>query len=95
MTLGENVARGILKLIGNEKAIHIMTNRTIKWDDVLAIYKRVFYDLNRCKIRIEYIDDPKLIYEAMGNKYQVFYDRLFDRRFGKVSEGFFEGTEIS
>ena len=30
MTLGENVARGILKLIGNEKTIHIMTNRTIK-----------------------------------------------------------------
>lgn len=51
--------------------------------------------MNRCKIRIEYIDDPKLIYEAMGNKYQVFYDRLFDRRFGKVSEGFFEGIEIS
>lgn len=85
MTLGEDVARGISKLIGNEKAMgeafHITTNRTIKWDDVLAIYKRVFYDMNGYKIRVEYIDDPKPIYEAMGNKYQVIYDRLFERRF--------------
>ena len=85
MTLGADVAMGILKLIGNEKAMgeafHITTDKAVKWDDVLAIYKRVFKDVAGKDIIIKYVDDPKPIYEAMGNKYQVIYDRLFDRRF--------------
>ncbi len=85
MTLGADVAMGISKLIGNKKAMgqafHITTDKEIKWDDVLAIYKSVFGDVTGKEIRIKYVDDPKPIYEAMGNKYQVIYDRLFDRRF--------------
>lgn len=85
MTLGADVAMGISKLIGNEKAMgeafHITTNKAIKWDDVLEIYKRVFKDVTGKEIKIKYADDPKPIYEAMDNKYQVIYDRLFDRRF--------------
>ncbi len=85
MTLGEDVARGIAALIDNEKAMgeafHITTDRAIKWDDVLTIYKQVFQDVMGKEIKIKYADDPKPIYEAMGNKYQVIYDRMFDRRF--------------
>ena len=85
MTLGADVAMGISKLIGNEKAMgeafHITTDRAIKWDDVLEIYKRVFKDVTGKEIKIKYVDDPKPIYDVMGNKYQVIYDRLFDRRF--------------
>ena len=85
MTLGADVAMGISKLIGIEKAkgeaFHIATDKAIKWDDVLAIYKRVFRDATGKDIKIEYADDPKPIYETMGNTYQVIYDRLFDRRF--------------
>ena len=85
MTLGADVAMGISRLIGNENAMgeafHITTDKAIKWDDVLAIYKRVFKDVTGKEIKIKYADDPKPIYEAMDNKYQVIYDRLFDRRF--------------
>ena len=27
-----------------------------------------------------YADDPKPVYEVMGNKYQVIYDRMFDNK---------------
>ena len=85
MTLGADVAMGISKLIGNKKAMgeafHIATDKAIKWNDVLAIYKKVFNEVTGKKLKIKYADDPKPIYEAMGNKYQVIYDRLFDRRF--------------
>ena len=104
MTLGADVAMGISKLIGSEKAMgeafHITTNKAIKWDNVLAIYKRVFKDMTGKDIKIKYTDDPKPIYEAMGNKYQVIYDRLFDRRFDNAKflraagECKFESPEI-
>ena len=85
MTLGEDVARGIAQLIGNGKAMgeafHITTDQAIKWDDVLALYRRVFKEVTGKELRIKYTDDPKPVYEAMGNKYQVIYDRMFDRRF--------------
>lgn len=85
MTLGEDVARGIAQLIGNGKALgeafHIATDQAIKWDDVLAVYRRVFKKVSGKEIKINYADDPKSVYEAMGNKYQVIYDRLFDRIF--------------
>lgn len=85
MTLGADVAMGISRLIGNDKAMgeafHITTDMAIKWDDVLAIYKRVFKDATGKDVKVKYADDPKPIYDIMGNKYQVIYDRLFDRRF--------------
>ena len=85
MTLGLNVALGISKLIGSEKAMgeafHIATDKAIRWDSVLAIYKSVFRDMTGKDLKIKYIENAKPVYEAMGNKYQVRYDRLFDRRF--------------
>ena len=85
LTFGGDVALGISMLIGNNSAMgeafHITTDKAIKWDDVLALYKRVFKDMTGKEIKIKYTDDPKPIYLAMGNKYQVIYDRLFDRKF--------------
>ena len=85
MTYGEDVAKGISKLIGNEKAMgeafHITTDRAIKWDDVLAIYKKVFKDATGRDMKVRYTDDPRPIYDVVGNRHQVIYDRLFDRKF--------------
>lgn len=85
MTLGEDVAWSIVRLIGNEKAMgeafHIVTTQANKWDNVLEVYKRVFKDAMGKELRIKYADDLKPIYEVMRNKYQVIYDRLFNRRF--------------
>ena len=85
MTLGRDVADGLSKLIGNENVkgqiFHITTDQAIKWDNVLAVYKRVFKETVGREIKVLYADDAKPVYETMGNKYQVVYDRLFDRRF--------------
>ena len=85
LTFGADVALGISKLIGNKKAMgeafHITTDRAIKWEDVLTIYRIVFKDVTGKEIKIKYADDPKPIYDIMGNKYQVICDRLYDRRF--------------
>ena len=104
MTLGKDVAWGISRLIGNENAMgqafHITTDKAIKWDDVLALYKRVFKDVTGKELKIRYADDPKPIYEAMGNKYHMIYDRMFDRRFDNskflqvAGEYHFESLEI-
>ena len=101
MTLGEDVAQGISKLIGNERALgqafHITTDKAIQWNNVLAIYQRVFRDVMDRDIKIQYTDDAKPIYEAMGNKYQVIYDRYFNRRFDNAkflkTTGNYEFTE--
>lgn len=85
MTLGRDVANGIAMLIGNENAVgeafHITTDKPIRWDSVLSIYKRVFKDVTGQEMKVRYTEDARPVYEAMGNKYQVIYDRLFDRRF--------------
>lgn len=90
MTLGKDVAAGIAGLIGNEKALgetfHITADRAVKWDNVLGIYKKVFQEKMGREIKVLYTDDPKPIYSIMGNKYQVIYDRVYDRTFnsGKI-----------
>lgn len=85
MTLGEDVAWGISRLIGNEKAMgctfHITSDVAIQWRDVLDIYKNVLKETMGKRIKIEYVDDAKPLYDVMGNKYQVIYDRFLDRRF--------------
>ena len=82
LTLGEDVARGISKLIGNEKAIgqifHITTDKAVKWGDVISLYKEVFRDVTGGDIRIKYVDDTR---EILGNNYQEIYDRHYNRRF--------------
>ena len=101
MTLGEDVAQGISGLIGNERALgqafHITTDQAIQWNNVLAIYQRVFRDVMDRDIKIQYTDDAKPIYEVMGNKYQVIYDRYFNRRFDNAkflqTVGNYEFTE--
>ena len=76
------------------------TDQEIKWNDVLAIYERTFEGAMGKEIKIRYVEDSKLIYEAMDNKYQVIYDRLFNRRFDNakflqaVGECEFEAPEI-
>ena len=45
------------------------------------MFLRFIKDVTGKEIKIKYADDPKPIYTALGNKYQVIYDRLFDRKF--------------
>jgi nucleoside-diphosphate-sugar epimerase len=84
MTYGMDVAKTITAVIGKKSALAEVFNVTaanaIKWSDVLAIYLDVLG---------EYLGErPRVVYQEMNDfmmwkraKYQIMYDRLFDRQF--------------
>ena len=83
LTYGFDVARGIAAIIGKKEAygqaFHITGNRSIKWQEVFDLYAKV---LKENGVNFEPILKEKthrLDYEA--SKYQVIYDRYFDRVF--------------
>ena len=83
LTYGFDVARGIAAIIGKEEAygqaFHITGNTSIKWQEVFDLYAKV---LKENGVKFDPILKEKthrLDYEA--SKYQVIYDRYFDRAF--------------
>lgn len=85
LTYGYDVAKIILKLIGNEKAlgksIHITTSETMLWMDVIKIYKKIIEKNTDRKFKIKFSEDLEGISWALNCRYQLKYDRLFDRKF--------------
>ena len=83
LTYGLDVARGIASLLGNKAAIgqafHITAPKPIKWSDVLNIYLDELEAIlgKRPKVMMQ----RKCFRLNGGGKWQVVYDRLFDRRF--------------
>lgn len=85
LTWGKNVAWGIAALVGNleayGKAFHITTSASIRWDEVLELYQRVFHEVTGKPMKIKFIDTSEKIEKMKYHQYQLRYDRLFDRRF--------------
>ncbi len=84
LTYGYDVAFLISKLIDNDKAIgetfHITNNESIKWKDVLDIYANILAQ-HGIDVKIQWIEDSHLIDRGLGNHYQIYYDRLYNRIF--------------
>lgn len=82
LTYGYDVARGIAALIGKEnacgEAFHITGNNTIKWQKVFEIYSET---LRKNEIDFEEMLKEKSFRLNGYGKYQVIYDRYFDRTF--------------
>lgn len=84
LTYGYDVAKAIVSLIGKERALreafHITTEQSIKWSEVLNIYIRELKSLGY---------NPKVIFQTnkeyntreSNKRYQIAYDRLYDRKF--------------
>ena len=84
LTYGSDVARAISTLIGQERvkseAFHITASEPILWSEVLKVYLDVLdRKMGRSPKVLMVEDSPNLRY-AFG-KYQVKYDRLFNRTF--------------
>lgn len=83
LTYGKDVAKGIASIVGVKEAygnvFHITHPSSLKWKDVVEIYSMTLSKLLKRKVTIQYIDawEPSL----GGSKYQVLYDRLYDRKF--------------
>ena len=84
LTYGLDVSKGIMAVIGNSKTLgdtfHITINNSITWNDILGIYLRVLEKSLGQKPKL-LLQDLQSFIECTPRKYQICYDRLFNRRF--------------
>lgn len=82
LAYGYDVARGIASVIGNKKAFgeafHITGGNAIKWQNVYELYADVLKE-NGCQF--EKVLREKTYRLESNGKYQVLYDRYYDRIF--------------
>lgn len=84
LTYGFDVSSCIANLIGNSKAFgetfHITTDKTIKWMNVVNVYMTVFEKKIGFRPKIIMIDQCPQLWTNL-ERYQVLYDRLYNRSF--------------
>ncbi|MDY9918629.1 MAG: NAD(P)H-binding protein [Proteiniphilum sp.] len=91
LTFGYDVSKGIAALIKNEKAygeaFHITNDNEQSWENILDIYRKVLtkHLKKTPKVKFVSIDSMEKIHPA---KYQIHYDRLYNRLFDnkKINE---------
>lgn len=97
LTYGEDVAKGIVSLIGSGAATgqiyHIASETPICWEEVLDIYIKVLSD-NGIHSNVFWIENMKVLSEIMGNRYQTMYDRLYNRKFASFKIKKYAGSDF-
>lgn len=90
LTYGHDVARGMAAVIGRPAALgqfyHITSGRQVKWGDVLDLYVRVLKDSG---VDARVVMTKESCQLKTPGKYQVIYDRRYDRRFDNSKIGAF------
>ena len=85
MSYGNDVARAISLLIGNERAIgetvHIAGAPAITWGEVNDVYTEVLKNIFHRTPEYIYIEDWEQLSKRLGNYYQLKYARSFSRKF--------------
>lgn len=84
LTYGEDVAKGIMAIIGEAKAFgeafHITNPTPLRWTVVLDTYCRTLATHNNAAPQVV-LADLATFMKAHPAKYQITYDRLYDRVF--------------
>ena len=85
LTHGADVAKMIVKMIGNERvfreSINVTSPNFLKWKDVLHIYLESLNELG-LDLKIEYIENSYPLIEGFPSyKYRFLCDRLLNRTF--------------
>jgi len=82
MTRAEDVAKGIISLLGRKEALgrsfHITSEKAYTWQEVMERYLKV---LEEEGIKPKVVMTEKSVKLRTSAKYQVIYCRYFDRRF--------------
>lgn len=95
LTYGLDVARGITSLIGRkearEEAFHITASESVRWSELLDTYLDVL-ELKTGKCPQVWMTEQCLNLRYGWAKYQVKYDRLFNRSFDNTKIGRFIDT---
>lgn len=93
LTYGYDVARCIASIIGKSttfgQIINLATSESHKWSEVFDLYIRVLEDELDRKVKYKIVkNSPNLNFPS--EKWQVLYDRLYDRKFDttKLNEYF-------
>lgn len=98
LTYGEDVARAMTYLIGQERAygevFHITGAQSITWNDVAAIYKNTLEKTTGTKIHYYMPDSSTELSIQMNNNYQIRYDRLYNRCFDNSKIKAFTGENF-
>ena len=85
MTHGDDVARAMAALIGNNKALgeafHITGSDHVNWREVAEIYKKVLEEKTDRNVEIYEPRTSEVLSGIMGNVLQIKYDRTYDRVF--------------
>lgn len=84
LTSAKDVAFAISQLIGNPNALGedftITTNQSLKWIEVLDVYKAVLSRERNITMRVKWTDES-LNLKFRHGQWHAKYDRLYDRRF--------------
>lgn len=86
LTHGYDVATCIFNILGKESALgktfHFTSNNSLTWMEVFTIYSNIIEDICGIRPKIKLVS-TKLFLKTVSESryYQVFYDRLFDRKF--------------
>ncbi len=84
LTYGPDVAKAIVKLIGNKaaygEAFHVTTSECHTWKEILSFYSTTIEELTGIKIKVKFEENSDLL-QKIWNPWQIRYDRLYDRCF--------------
>lgn len=87
LTSAQDVALAISRLIGNPKALGedftITTNQSLKWVEILEIYKSVIRRERGIEIRVKWTEESLNLRFKYG-QWHAKYDRLYNRRFNNA-----------
>ncbi|HIT67892.1 MAG TPA: epimerase [Candidatus Merdisoma merdipullorum] len=88
LTYGYDVALRVVELIGKKEALgetfHITTEESVLWQDILGIYLDVLEKKTGRKPKVCWVNDSTQFLKAVDNRYQIKYDRLFNRKFNNA-----------
>ena len=97
LTHGADVAAGMAALIGNPKAygeaFHITASRSVLWSQVQETYLDVLENHMGVRPKVNLQELPAFTRWYMG-KYQIIYDRLYNRQFNNEKINQFIDTTV-
>lgn len=87
LTYGPDVAGAIAELIGNEKAygqaFHITTEESHTWGEILDFYCDKIEEITGIRPKVKLVENSNGLM-TVWNKWQIRYDRLYDREFNNT-----------
>ena len=87
LTYGPDVAGAIAELIGNEKAygqaFHITTDESHTWGEILDFYCDKIEEITGERQKVKLVENSNALM-TVWNKWQIKYDRLYDREFNNT-----------